>query len=80
MSDTEGKTASVTARETGLTSFHGHEWTPMIFESDVHVPFFVILSEVENRAAGEDARRTARPKAERVGSERIKSLEIFGRL
>ena len=80
MSDMEGKTVSVTATETGLTSFNGREWTPMTFESDVHVPFFVIVSEVENRAAGEDARRTGRPKAERVGSERIKSLEIFVRL
>ena len=39
----------------------------------------VIPSEVENRAAGEAARRTGRAKAERVGSERIKSLDIAGR-
>ena len=36
----------------------------------------VIPSEVENRAAGEAARWTGRPKAERVGSERIKSLDV----
>ena len=40
---------------------------------------FVIPSEVENRAAGEAARWTGRAKAERVGSERIKSLDIAGR-
>jgi len=39
----------------------------------------VIPSEVENRAAGESARWTGRAKAERVGSERIKSLDIAGR-
>jgi hypothetical protein len=43
---------------------------------DIRVPFFVIPSEVENRAIGESARWTGRPKAERVGSERIKSLDI----
>ncbi len=39
----------------------------------------VIPSEVENRAAGEAARWTGRAEAERVGSERIKSLDITGR-
>jgi hypothetical protein len=39
----------------------------------------VMSSEVENRAAGEAARWTGRAKAERVGSERIKSLDIAGR-
>jgi hypothetical protein len=39
----------------------------------------VIPSEAENRAAGEAARWTGRAKAERVGSERIKSLDIAGR-
>ena len=43
---------------------------------DIRVPSSVIPSEVENRAAGEAARWTGRPKAERVGSERIKSLDI----
>jgi hypothetical protein len=42
----------------------------------IRVPFLVIPSEVENRAAWEAARWTGRPKAERVGSERIKSLDI----
>src|SRR5438093_13575017 len=37
---------------------------------------FVIPSEVENGAAREAATSTARPKAERTGSERIKSLDI----
>jgi D-amino-acid oxidase len=37
----------------------------------------VIQSEVENGAAGEAATWTGRPEAERTGSERIKSLEIF---
>jgi hypothetical protein len=35
---------------------------------------FVIPSGVENGAAGEAARWTGRPEAERTGSERIKSL------
>jgi hypothetical protein len=39
----------------------------------------VIPSEVENRAVGEAARWTGRTKAERVRSERIKSLDIAGR-
>ena len=39
----------------------------------------VIPSEVENRAAREAARWTGTPKAERVESERIKSLDIAGR-
>jgi hypothetical protein len=47
---------------------------------DVRVPFSVIPSEVENRAAREAARWTGRPKAERVGTERIKSLDISVRL
>jgi D-amino-acid oxidase len=37
----------------------------------------VIPSEVENGAAGEAATWTGRPEAERTGSERIKSLQIF---
>jgi hypothetical protein len=37
----------------------------------------LIPSEVENRAAGDAARWTARPKAERVGNERIKSQYCF---
>jgi D-amino-acid oxidase len=40
----------------------------------------VIPSGVENGAAGETATWTGRPKAERVGSERIKSLDISVRL
>jgi predicted component of type VI protein secretion system len=43
---------------------------------DPRVLSFVIPSGVENRAAREAARWTGRPKAERVGSERIKSLTI----
>ena len=39
----------------------------------------VIPSEVESRAAGETARWTGRAEVERVGSERIKSLDITGR-
>src|SRR5207302_9508571 len=48
------------------------------FEFLFHVLFvlFVIPSEVENGAAGEAATSTARPKAERTGSERIKSLTV----
>ncbi|MGZ4967481.1 MAG: FAD-dependent oxidoreductase [Chthoniobacterales bacterium] len=37
----------------------------------------VIPSEVENGAAGEAATWTGRPKAERMGGERIKFLELF---
>ena len=43
---------------------------------DICVPSSVIPSEVGNRAAREAARWTGRQKAERVGSERIKSLDI----
>ena len=39
------------------------------------VPFLVIPSEVENGAAREAATWTGGPKAERTGSERIKSLD-----
>jgi hypothetical protein len=44
--------------------------------ADIRVRFSVIPSGVENRAVREAARWTARPKAERVGSERIKSLDF----
>jgi hypothetical protein len=47
---------------------------------DIRVPFFVIPSEVENRAARDPARWTGRPEVERAGSKRIKSLEISVRL
>src|SRR4051812_39698577 len=49
---------------------------------DFELPFhalclvIVIPSEVENGAAGEAATSTGRPKAERTGSERIKSLIV----
>jgi len=42
----------------------------------IRVPFLVIPSEVENRAARDAARWTGRPEVERAGSERIKSLDI----
>jgi hypothetical protein len=42
----------------------------------IRVPFLVIPSEVENRAVRDAARWTGRPKVERAGSERIKSLDI----
>ena len=47
---------------------------------DIRVPFSVIPSEVENRAARDAARWTGRPEVERAGSERIKSLDISVRL
>jgi len=47
---------------------------------DIQVPSSVIPSEVENGAVREAARWTGRPKAERVGTERIKSLDISVRV
>ncbi len=63
-----------------MASLFNHESTRMIFEPDICVPLFVIPSEVENRAAREGARSRGRPEAERVGRERIKSLDISVRL
>jgi hypothetical protein len=40
----------------------------------------VIPSKVENRAATEATSCTRRPKAEQVGSERITSLDIAGKV
>src|SRR5436190_775002 len=42
----------------------------------LHRRHFVISSEVENGATGRAATWTGRPKAERTGSERIKSLDL----
>jgi hypothetical protein len=81
MSDIEGKAATIAASEAGAERVsmdtNRHESTGLIFEPDF---LFVIPSEVEKRVAREAARLTGKPKAERVGSERIKSLNSCVRL
>src|SRR6058998_1792118 len=63
----------------GMIRFCGSFRTPSGSDaaSSTRKHVFVIPSEVENGAAREAATWTERPKAERAGGERIKSLAFF---